>query len=75
MKSRHIHISDRQEEPPQIMCVEVYYRLNLAFNPYMLTAFIIFNVFAHVGAYGQTNIGRYTHGFTKTISVNHPQVV
>ena len=36
--------------------------------------FIIFNVFAHVGAYGQTNIGRYTHGFTKTISVNHPQL-
>ena len=42
MKSRHIHISDRQEEPPQIMCVEVYYRLNLAFNPYMLTAFYHF---------------------------------
>ena len=73
MKSHHTRISDCQEETTseQSLCVWKFNTdLILTFNSYILAAFYHFKLFAYMGAYRQTNIGRYTHVFTKTISVN-----
>ena len=51
MKSCHTRISDHQEETTSEQCLCVW-----KFNTDLI--FVIFNVFAHVGAYGQTKVGR-----------------